>query len=45
VKCGCFWGTIDEFEEKVNSTHGTNQYAKQYFAEIEKVRELFKESD
>lgn len=36
VKCGCFRGSIDEFERKVESTHGTDtKYAKQYKAAIE----------
>ena len=30
VKCGCFLGTIDEFERKVAETHGDNQYAQEY---------------
>ena len=30
VKCGCFLGTIDEFERKVAETHGDNQYAHEY---------------
>lgn len=30
VKCGCFYGTIDEFREKVKKTHGDNRYAKEY---------------
>lgn len=28
VSCGCFTGTIEEFLEKVNETHGNNNYAK-----------------
>lgn len=34
VKCGCFRGTIDEFENKVKETHGDNKYAKEYLAII-----------
>ena len=31
VKCGCFSGTIEEFREKVEETHGTNtKHAKIY---------------
>ena len=30
VKCGCFYGTINEFREKVKKTHGDNRYAKEY---------------
>ena len=32
VKCGCFYGSIAEFEKKVRETHGDNQYAKEYIA-------------
>ena len=33
VKCGCFCGTIAEFREKVEETHGTNtKHAKVYQA-------------
>ena len=35
VTCGCFHGTIDEFEEAVNKTHGNNLFAKEYRAVIE----------
>ena len=40
VKCGCFYGSIEEFEKKVKKTHGDNQYGKEYlaFAELLKVR-------
>ena len=40
VKIGCFFGTIDEFEEKVKETHGNNHHAKEYLlaAEIAKSR-------
>lgn len=30
VKCGCFSGTVDEFLEAVQKTHGDNQYGKEY---------------
>ena len=33
VRCGCFYGTIEEFREKVEETHGTNtKHAKVYQA-------------
>ena len=40
VKCGCFYGSIAEFEKQVRETHGDNQYAKEYLAlaELLKVR-------
>lgn len=30
VKCGCFYGSIDEFLSKVETTHGTNKYGNEY---------------
>ena len=30
VKCGCFYGTLAEFREKVKETHGDNRCAKEY---------------
>lgn len=30
VKCGCFYGTLAEFREKVKETHGDNRYVKEY---------------
>ena len=41
VKCGCFRGTIDEFEEKVRETHGDNQYRKDYRDTIDYVKKVF----
>ena len=40
IKCGCFYGSISEFEAKVKETHGDNQYAKEYLAlaELLKIR-------
>lgn len=35
VVCGCFHGTIDEFEAQVNETHGNNQHARAYIAAIQ----------
>lgn len=35
VRCGCFFGTIAEFENKVNKTHKYNeQYQKEYIGAI-----------
>ena len=28
VRCGCFYGTIDEFEEAVQKTHSGTKYEK-----------------
>lgn len=30
VKCGCFYGTLDQFRKKVKKTHNDNKYAKEY---------------
>ena len=30
VACGCFYGTLKEFEKKVKKTHGNNEHAKAY---------------
>lgn len=30
VQCRCFYGTLEEFREKVRETHGNNKYAKEY---------------
>lgn len=35
ITCGCFKGTIDEFEKRVRKVHGENPYAKEYQALIE----------
>jgi hypothetical protein len=41
VKCGCFFGTVDEFASKVKDTHGNNKYANQYFKVIDFVNKYF----
>ena len=38
VNCGCFNGTLEQFEEKVKETHGDNKYAKEYLAVIELIK-------
>ena len=38
VACGCFTGTIDDFLKKVDETHGTNKYAKAYYAAADLAR-------
>lgn len=35
VKCGCFFGDIDEFLAKVSETHGDNKHALVYRAAVE----------
>ena len=41
VRCGCFFGTIAEFEKKVNETHSDNeQYRKEYLEAIKYVKAI-----
>ena len=35
VSCGCFSGTLQEFESKVKETHGKNKFAREYLALVE----------
>ncbi|MBS6510947.1 MAG: LbetaH domain-containing protein, partial [Clostridiales bacterium] len=39
IVCGCFSGTLEEFETRVQLTHGENKFAKEYrlFIEIMKL--------
>jgi hypothetical protein len=41
VKCGCFFGTIDEFAEKVKKTHAGNMYERDYIALIDYAKTHF----
>ena len=34
IQAGCFFGSIEEFEQKVIKTHGDNIHAKEYFSAI-----------
>lgn len=38
VTCGCFCGTIDEFEAAVKKTHGDNEHGKVYMLAIEMAK-------
>lgn len=41
VRCGCFFGTIAEFEIKVNETHANNErYRKEYLEAIKYVKAI-----
>lgn len=40
VKCGCFFGTIDEFEKAVHKTHAGNEHEKAYMAAIRMAKEV-----
>ena len=44
VVCGCFFGTLDEFTEKVKQTHGDNEYAKVYLLAVEMAKARIKPS-
>ena len=41
VKCGCFFGTLLEFENKVKETHKDNRHSKEYLALIEIAKAKF----
>ena len=41
VRCGCFWGTLHDFELAVEKKHGNNEYGIAYKKEIAKVKILF----
>ena len=41
IKCGCFFGTVEEFASKVKDTHGDNKYANQYLKVIYFVNKYF----
>lgn len=40
IFCGCFKGTLAEFEAKVKETHGDNIHAKQYDTLIDMINKL-----
>ena len=42
VKCGCFYGTLDEFREKVRKTHGDSEIAQEYLAIADVEERRFK---
>lgn len=41
IRCGCFFGTLAEFESKVAETHGDNKYGKEYRAVIDLIRAIW----
>ena len=45
VSCGCFYGTLDEFSEKVGATHGNNNFGVEYRAAIELAKAHFTEEE
>jgi len=42
-RCGCFYGTVDEFRSKVHKTHGNSKYAKEYLMIADLMELHFKE--
>lgn len=40
ILCGCWRGTLEEFEKRVREVHGDNKYGKQYAVAIETFRML-----
>ena len=41
VRCGCFFGTLGEFEEQVNETHKDNeQYRTEYLEAIKYIKAI-----
>ena len=45
VRCGCFRGTIDEFADKVQETHGGNKHGKSYKALIDFAKLKYNENN
>ena len=41
VRCGCFAGTLEEWETKVKDTHGDSAFAKSYLLAGQAVRALW----
>ena len=41
IVCGCFYGTLAEFAEKVKETHNDNKFAKEYNLLIELIKVHF----
>ena len=38
ISCGCFLGTLEEFNNKVEQTHGDTKYGREYKALIELIK-------
>lgn len=38
IVCGCFSGTLEEFEVRVKKVHGDNEHGKNYLSWIKKVK-------
>ena len=42
VRCGCFAGTLEEWEAKVKETHGESNYGRSYLTLAKAVREILR---
>ena len=42
VNCGCFTGTLKEFEKRVKETHGNNEHGREYRLAIKLIKERAK---
>jgi hypothetical protein len=40
VRCGCFWGTLEEFKNKVHSTYPDGEYREEYDKQIKIMEEM-----
>ena len=45
VRCGCFYGTLQEFRDKVRKTHGETKKAKEYLMLADLMELRFKEEN
>ena len=45
VKCGCFYGNLKEFREKVKETHGESKKAKEYLLIADLMEFRFSEEE
>jgi hypothetical protein len=45
INCGCFWGTLEEFEEKVKVNHGDNEHGREYMAMIAFLKTIWEPTE
>jgi predicted Zn-dependent peptidase len=43
ISCGCFYGSLEEFAERVNTVYPNSQHGKDYQLMIELVKSRFQE--
>ncbi|WP_390399960.1 hypothetical protein, partial [Alistipes indistinctus] len=41
ITCGCFRGSIEEFEKQIKETHRGNEFERQYIAIVEVIKIKF----